>query len=560
MAIPDVTNNTQQFIALAGSTPRLMEVDSTGLVSASKDLVVAKLADAGVITLLTTAGNWDANSQYIGTAITGTYEGQYYSDTAYFYYAYSDNSWIRLPRTSGGGAGDMVLANVQSVTGLKTFDTTKLAMKGSSTGVNTFASAIADGTTYTNTLPAKSGTFAMTSDIPAAAPQYFDASVGTGGDYATIELALAANKYILKVLSSIVTSGPITPATKLVLYLTRGVTLRLASTDGSTAGLVNTEIIGEGYSDSGAPNPVSTVQCDRSGNGTMGAFNGCVLTNVIISWYNSTAEAPIVTNSILNRCKLQCHNSARKYIVGSNVTGYNCWIVGGGVSSSDVITGNNITFYNLRATGSFAGSWSTAATNLTVFGLYTVTATAYRFATTVGTYYNASGDITCLPYLIGGTFYNSTIDIGNSNSTLIKCVDCTIQYCTGLTSTTTNIYFLNCSFTVDNLSILTTGTCIVQNCSFAATLTVTISGNYCTISNNNLAGNLTCSGDYNKIIDNTSSSAILLSATAEYNIVRGNKVSVVSLAAGGVYNIVTANMCIVTNNSGSYTNIIKDNL
>jgi len=59
------------------------------------------------------------------------------------------------------GGGDMVLAGVQSVTGKKTFDTTKLAVKGSSTGVNTIASAIADGTDYTNTLPASAGTFAL---------------------------------------------------------------------------------------------------------------------------------------------------------------------------------------------------------------------------------------------------------------------------------------------------------------------------------------------------------------------------------------------------------------
>ena len=63
------------------------------------------------------------------------------------------------------GSGDMVLADVQSVTGKKTYDTTKLAMKGSSTGVNTVASANASATSYTNTIPAKTGTFAMTADI-----------------------------------------------------------------------------------------------------------------------------------------------------------------------------------------------------------------------------------------------------------------------------------------------------------------------------------------------------------------------------------------------------------
>ncbi len=60
------------------------------------------------------------------------------------------------------GVGDMTLAGVQSVTGLKTFDASKLAMKGSSTGVTTIASANASATDYTITLPAAAGTVALT--------------------------------------------------------------------------------------------------------------------------------------------------------------------------------------------------------------------------------------------------------------------------------------------------------------------------------------------------------------------------------------------------------------
>ena len=56
------------------------------------------------------------------------------------------------------GVGDMVLASVQSVTGLKTFDTTKLAVKGSSTGTTAIASANAGASNYTLTLPAVTGT------------------------------------------------------------------------------------------------------------------------------------------------------------------------------------------------------------------------------------------------------------------------------------------------------------------------------------------------------------------------------------------------------------------
>ena len=64
--------------------------------------------------------------------------------------------------------GDMTLAGVQSVTGLKTFDKDKIAMKGTSTGKTVISTANTGATDYTATLPAKDGTVAMTSDIPSA--------------------------------------------------------------------------------------------------------------------------------------------------------------------------------------------------------------------------------------------------------------------------------------------------------------------------------------------------------------------------------------------------------
>lgn len=63
--------------------------------------------------------------------------------------------------------GDMTLTGIQSVTGLKTFDTTKLAVKGSSTGTTAIASANASATSYTATLQAGNGTLAYLTDIPS---------------------------------------------------------------------------------------------------------------------------------------------------------------------------------------------------------------------------------------------------------------------------------------------------------------------------------------------------------------------------------------------------------
>ena len=63
--------------------------------------------------------------------------------------------------------GDMLLATAQSVTALKTFDSSMLAMKatGANTGVTTFANANGSASNYTITVPAATGTLAMTSDL-----------------------------------------------------------------------------------------------------------------------------------------------------------------------------------------------------------------------------------------------------------------------------------------------------------------------------------------------------------------------------------------------------------
>lgn len=87
-----------------------------------------------------------------------------------------DNDMILLYKTASGkleyeakpaGGGDMLLNEVQNVTALKKFDKDTIAMKGTSTGVNTISVANTSATSYVNELPAKAGTFAMTSDVIA---------------------------------------------------------------------------------------------------------------------------------------------------------------------------------------------------------------------------------------------------------------------------------------------------------------------------------------------------------------------------------------------------------
>jgi hypothetical protein len=67
----------------------------------------------------------------------------------------------------GSGSGDMLLGAVQTVTAEKIFEKDTLSLKGISTGKTTLNTDNNSANDYVATLPAKSGTIAMTSDIVA---------------------------------------------------------------------------------------------------------------------------------------------------------------------------------------------------------------------------------------------------------------------------------------------------------------------------------------------------------------------------------------------------------
>lgn len=104
----DKTPNLKRFTAYKDTTERVATINATGDLLADKDVIIAFLSDATAISLLTDTGNWDSSGAYIGTAITGTYAGQYYYDDDYYFFAVADNSWIRLPRTSDTAFGTII--------------------------------------------------------------------------------------------------------------------------------------------------------------------------------------------------------------------------------------------------------------------------------------------------------------------------------------------------------------------------------------------------------------------------------------------------------------------
>jgi hypothetical protein len=85
--------------SLSGISDRFVQTDSTGTLSATRTIITAYLAPGNsALPKLTGSMNWDINGEYIGSAITGTYQGQRYYSGGYFYEAVADDTWIRLIR------------------------------------------------------------------------------------------------------------------------------------------------------------------------------------------------------------------------------------------------------------------------------------------------------------------------------------------------------------------------------------------------------------------------------------------------------------------------------
>jgi hypothetical protein len=92
-------NGTISSSGLAGSTDRMVQVNSGGTISASADIIPAYITSGGTIAnLLDDTNNWDINGNYIGSIITGTFQGQKHYNNKYFFEAVADNLFIRFIR------------------------------------------------------------------------------------------------------------------------------------------------------------------------------------------------------------------------------------------------------------------------------------------------------------------------------------------------------------------------------------------------------------------------------------------------------------------------------
>jgi len=83
---------------LGGVSDRLVESDANGDLTAQRSIHQAYITDIPTIVLLETLSNWNASGVYIGTALSGTVQGQKHYDTDFLFEAVLDNSFIRLTR------------------------------------------------------------------------------------------------------------------------------------------------------------------------------------------------------------------------------------------------------------------------------------------------------------------------------------------------------------------------------------------------------------------------------------------------------------------------------
>jgi hypothetical protein len=85
---------------LTGTDNRIVVADPTGEIQSTNQTIIQTYIDptSAVALLLDDTNNWDISGFYIGTLITGTFQGQRHYNVDYFFEAIDDNDWIRLIR------------------------------------------------------------------------------------------------------------------------------------------------------------------------------------------------------------------------------------------------------------------------------------------------------------------------------------------------------------------------------------------------------------------------------------------------------------------------------
>lgn len=372
---------------------------------------------------------------------------------------------------------------------------------------------------------------------------YFDATVGIDGDYATINAAVTAEKYVLKLVSN-VTEVADTTTSKLTIDL-NGNTLNLDNyslsallhiTSAKMFGTITFAYSVEKYA--------------------FGIGNNSIIENITIN-NNSTISGAYISDAGIYRNVIV--NLPNYPNTGFGSTGalsffgrlYDITINGGGANCYDVIhDAGNYNMTTIVENLTLGGTFATGQNILYNLGcafkniIYNSTTTGKFLITNADYIYDPNGRVTVDLY--GTTSANKGLANSIIGALLLRSYsrvyNTTILGAFSMTTTVINVFIRDCTFnSTFSLSNSVNSYWIFDNCTITGA--ASLSTNYCKYINNTFNNTLTLNGDYNKLTGCTLIGLLTLSSGAEYNVITGNTLS------GGL-----------TNSSGNTTNEISNNI
>lgn len=110
--------STVTFASLAGTTSRMLEVDASGNLSASQEIIAAFIIDSTIRTQLETSGNWNTSAVYTGSALVGGNQGQFHYDSNNLFMLVDNYTPIKLPRLLQQTVASYTTNNTSTYTGI----------------------------------------------------------------------------------------------------------------------------------------------------------------------------------------------------------------------------------------------------------------------------------------------------------------------------------------------------------------------------------------------------------------------------------------------------------